>query len=118
MRRISLALSTVALIGATAGLAAPAAQAATPAVAPQAVKAAAACHEDNAYIYTDGTRLRTKASTSGGVIGQLYFGDPIRILKSSGGWDYIELKAKSKGGLSKGKRGWVAHKNIIPPFCG
>lgn len=116
MRRISLALTTVALIGATAALAAPAQAAAPAAVAPQA--GAGACHEDNAYIYTDGTRLRTKASTSGAVKGQLYFGDPIRILRSSGSWDYIELKAKSKGGLSKGNRGWVAHKNIIPPFCG
>ncbi|GAA2725633.1 MULTISPECIES: SH3 domain-containing protein [Streptomyces] len=117
MRRISLALTTAALIGTAAAVAAPA-QAAGPAAAPQAVRAASACHEDNAMIYTDGTRLRTKASTSGGVIGQLYFGDPIRILRSSGGWDYVQLKEKSKGGLGKGTRGWVAHKNIIPPFCG
>lgn len=116
MRRISLALTTAALIGTTAALAAPAQ--AAPVAAPRAAVAAKACHEDNAMIYTDGTRLRTKASTSGGVKGQLYFGDPIRILKKSGSWDYVQLKAKSKGGLAKGTRGWVAHKNIIPPFCG
>ncbi|MFF7725416.1 SH3 domain-containing protein [Streptomyces sp. NPDC008001] len=116
MRRISLALTTAALIGTTAALAAPAV--AAPAAAPVATVSAKACHEDNAAIYTDGTRLRTKASTSGAVKGQLYFGDPIRILRSSGGWDYVELKSKSKGGLSKGTRGWVSHKNIIPPFCG
>ncbi|GAA0396906.1 SH3 domain-containing protein [Streptomyces luteireticuli] len=115
MRRISLALTTAALIGSTAALAVPA-QAATAPAAPRA--AAKACHEDNAMIYTNGTRLRTKASTSGAVEGQLYFGDPIRILKKSGSWDYVQLKARSKGGLSKGARGWVAHKNIIPPFCG
>ncbi|MGK5544800.1 SH3 domain-containing protein [Streptomyces sp. URMC 127] len=118
MRRISLALTTAALIGTTAALAAPAQAApAAPAAAVSTVSAKA-CHEDNAMIYTDGTRLRTKASTSGSVVGQLYFKDPIRILRSSGGWDYVQLKAKSKGGLAKGTRGWVSHKNIIPPFCG
>ncbi|MEU5185577.1 SH3 domain-containing protein [Streptomyces klenkii] len=116
MRRISLALTTAALIGTTAALAAPAAQAA-PATTATAVSAKA-CHADNAMIYSDGTRLRSKAGTSGAVLGQLYFGDPIRILRSSGGWDYVQLKSKSKGGLSKGTRGWVSHKNIIPPFCG
>ncbi|MBT2386338.1 SH3 domain-containing protein [Streptomyces sp. ISL-11] len=117
MRRISLALTTAALIGGAA-LAAPA-QAATPAAAPQRVAAAAKpCNADNAAIYTDGTRLRTKASTSGSVKGQLYFGDPIRILGKSGKWDYVQLKAKSKGGLPKGTRGYVAHANIIPPYCG
>ncbi|MCQ8771958.1 SH3 domain-containing protein [Streptomyces telluris] len=116
MRRISLALTTVALVGATAALAAPAQ--AAPAAATRPAASAKACHADNAMIYSDGTRLRTKAGTSGAVKGQLYFGDPIRILRSSGGWDNVELKAKSKGGLSKGTRGWVAHKNIIPPFCG
>ncbi|MCF3102045.1 SH3 domain-containing protein [Streptomyces roseoverticillatus] len=115
MRRISLALTTAALIGTAAALAAPAQ--AAPATTVTAVSAKA-CHEDNAMIYSDGTRLRTKASTSGAVVGQLYFGDPIRILRSSGGWDYVQLKSKSKGGLAKGARGWVAHKNIIPPFCG
>ncbi|MEV5379032.1 hypothetical protein B7P34_03460 [Streptosporangium nondiastaticum] len=114
MRRISLALTTAALIGTTAALAAPAQ--AAPATTATAVSAKA-CHEDNAMIYTDGTRLRTKAG-SGAVVGQLYFGDPIRILRSSGGWDNVQLKSKSKGGLAKGTRGWVAHKNIIPPFCG
>ncbi|MGI5341781.1 SH3 domain-containing protein [Streptomyces sp. CA-181903] len=118
MRPISLALTTAALIGAAGALAVPA-QAAAPAAAPRAATAAAKeCHEDNAMIYTDGTRLRDKASTSGAVKGQLYFGDPIRILRKSGGWDYVQLKSKSKGGLAKGTRGWVAHKNIIPPFCG
>ncbi|GHG55856.1 SH3 domain-containing protein [Streptomyces griseocarneus] len=118
MRRISLALTTAALIGGTAALAAPA-QAAAPAAAPQRVAAAAKpCNADNAAIYTDGTRLRTKPSASGAVKGQLYFGDPIRILSKSGKWDYVQLKAKSRGGLSKGARGYVAHANIIPPYCG
>ncbi|MBH1938874.1 SH3 domain-containing protein [Streptomyces sp. AV19] len=117
MRRISLALTTAALIGSTAAIAVPA-QAAT-APAPRAVTAAAKeCHADNAAIYTDGTRLRAKASSKSAVKGQLYFKDPIRILKKSGSWDYVQLKAKSRGGLAKGTRGWVAHKNIIPPFCG
>ncbi|MBP2405353.1 SH3 domain-containing protein [Streptomyces syringium] len=114
MRRISLALTTVALIG-TAALAAPA-QAAT--AAPQRAAAAKPCNADNAAIYTDGTRLRTKASASSGVKGQLYFKDPIRILSKSGKWDYVQLKAKSRGGLPKGTRGYVAHANIIPPYCG
>jgi Bacterial SH3 domain len=117
VRRISLALTTAALVGSAAALAAPA-QAAAPAAAPQRVTAAAACNADNAAIYTDGTRLRTKASTSGAVKGQLYFGDPIRILSKSGSWDYVVLKAKSKGGLPKGTKGYVAHANIIPPYCG
>ncbi|WP_171163533.1 SH3 domain-containing protein [Streptomyces sp. I05A-00742] len=117
MRRISLALTTAAAVTAAAAALAAPAQAAAPA-APRAATAAKACHEDNAMIYTDGTRLRTKASTSGAVKGQLYFKDPIRILKKSGSWDYVQLKAKSRGGLTKGTRGWVAHKNIIPPFCG
>ncbi|KNB54001.1 SH3 domain-containing protein [Streptomyces caatingaensis] len=116
MRRISLALTTAALIGTTAALAVPAQ--AAPASATRTTAAAKECHEDNAMIYTNGTRLRAKAGTSGAVKGQLYFGDPIRILKKSGGWDYVQLKSRSKGGLAKGTRGWVAHKNIIPPFCG
>ncbi|GHF49809.1 hypothetical protein GCM10010218_34050 [Streptomyces mashuensis] len=116
MRRISLALATAALIGSTAALAVPAQ--AAPVAAPQAATRASVCHEDNAFIRTDGTRLRTKASTSGAVVGQLYFKDPIRILKSSGSWDYVQLKAKSRGGLSKGTRGWVSHSNVIPPYCG
>ncbi|MEU5420737.1 SH3 domain-containing protein [Streptomyces sp. NPDC020799] len=116
MRRISLALTAAAVIGGTAAMAVPAQ--AAPATPTRATVAAKECHEDNAMIYTSGTRLRTAASTSSAVKGQLYFGDPIRILKKSGGWDYVQLKEKSKGGLSKGTRGWVAHKNIIPPFCG
>ncbi|MFI9205439.1 SH3 domain-containing protein [Streptomyces sp. NPDC053048] len=116
MRRISLALSAV-LIGGTAALAAAPAQAATPAAAHR-VTAAKACNADNAAIYTDGTRLRTKAGKTSAVKGQLYFGDPIRILSKKGSWDYVELKAKSRGGLPKGARGYVAHANIIPPFCG
>ncbi|UQI47719.1 SH3 domain-containing protein [Streptomyces sp. HU2014] len=103
---VSLTLTTAALIGGTAVIAAP------------AQAAAKVCNADNAMIYTDGTRLRAKAGSSGAVKGQLYFKDPIRITGKSGGWDRVVLKAKSRGGLPKGTTGWVAHSHIIPPYCG